>query len=79
MTIEPDQIADIPYQHREVIARWLIQRVKPASSLLARSLFSEEASALARDVMLGAAVDLIDPLSEDSTIEHATGILASLR
>lgn len=69
------ELAAIPEGHRRTIARWLAGQ----STMLRPSwLFSAQSIQLARDVLKGAAVDLVDPTAEDSTIEHAAKVLHDL-
>ena len=75
MTVTPGDLAAIPYEHRKTLARWLLQRgqgFQPSIFLSAR-----EAGCI-RDTFTGAAVDVADPLSEDSTIGHAAHVLGTL-
>jgi hypothetical protein len=67
--IEPEDLAKIPTTHRHTIGLWLTERAAQfePSWLLPNSI--------GRDILWGAAADLIDPLSEDSTLEHAHDVL----
>lgn len=79
MTIEPIDLAYIPEPDRRIIARWLVQRSNEVMSPMAKLLYGEVSVGLVRDSLLGAAVDLVDPLSDDASIEHATQVLKTLR
>lgn len=70
-----EALAAIPEEHRRLLARWLAAQ----STLLRPSwLFPAQTTLLARDVLRGAAVTLVDPLSEDSTVSHAAEVLSEL-
>lgn len=69
------ELAAIPEGHRRTVARWLAGK---ATMLRPSFLFSERVIYLARDVLKGAAVDLVDPTAEDSTIDHAAEVLHGL-
>lgn len=71
--VEPEDLMMIPETYRRIIARWLVQR----GSIPTGGLFPQETQAH-NDALRGAAVDLVDPLAEDSTIMHAREVLADL-
>lgn len=74
-TILAEDLAAIPAEHRRTIALWLTQ---VAESHTGGWVISAAEAALIRNVLLGAAVDLADPTSEDTTVEHAAAILGEL-
>lgn len=76
MTITPEDLAAIPEEHRKIIARWFIQR---AETFEPSWVLSWDAATIIRGVLTGSAVDLADPLSDDSTTGHATRVLDTLR
>lgn len=71
----PQQLDAIPEADRRVIARWLCER----AASLRPSIFAtpKEVEAIS-GVMFGFATDLVDPLAEDTTVEHTARVLASL-
>ncbi len=73
--ITVEQLASIPVEHRAVIARWLCER----SDQIRPSMFAtpREVEAIS-GVVFGLAVDLADPLSDDSTVAHSVAVLADL-
>lgn len=80
----PDQallheLDKVPVEHRRTIARWLADK-GAMYGRCGKSLVDPDgtrAVALA-DAFKGAAVDLMTPLAEDTTVEHANGVLADL-
>jgi hypothetical protein len=70
-----EDLAAIPAEHRRTIALWLTQ---VADSHTGGWVISAAEAALIRNVLLGAAVDLADPTSEDTTTDHAVEVLARL-
>lgn len=66
------ELAEIPQEQRRVIARWLVERAAQFRPSLV--LTKHEAQQI-QGVVLGLAVDLFDPLGDDSTIEHAAQVL----
>jgi hypothetical protein len=73
--IRPEDLAGIPAEHRRVIARWLCER----ANSIRPSMFCtpSEAEAIG-GVMYGVAVDLADPLADDSSVAHSAAVLATL-
>lgn len=76
MPITPEDLAAIPEEHRKVIARWLIQRSETFTSSW---MLPSDAAAIIQSALTGSAVDIADPLSDDSTTDHATRVLDTLR
>jgi hypothetical protein len=64
--IELGDLERIPQQYRHTIAQWLLER---ANAFQPSPLFPDVS--MARVALQGAAVDLVLPSAEDSTIEHA--------
>ncbi len=75
-TVTPEDLAKIPAEHRRTIARFLIQR---ADGTRGSWVLSDHTRRIVADVLNGAAVDIADPLADDSTIAHAADILTDLR
>lgn len=75
MTVETSDLAAVPDEHRELIARWLNER---AAQFRPTFLLTDLAAGAVRDVLRGAAVDLARPAAEDSTTGHANEVLADL-
>lgn len=73
--ITPDQLNAIPLEHRRTIALWLYQRGDQYAPSL---VLTAGMSMVLRDAFAGAAVDLADPLSDDSTIGHGAHVLGSI-
>lgn len=73
--ITPEDLDTIPLGHRRTIALWLAQRAVDFHESWVLS--ASDALVIGR-ALAGAAVDLADPLSEDTTISHALDVLASL-
>ena len=69
--IEPEDLAKIPTMHRHKIALWLAERAAEHTG----SIFGAAYQSAVRETLWGAAADLIDPLSEDSTLDHAHDVL----
>jgi hypothetical protein len=69
--VEPEDLAALPEAHRRIIARWLAER----GSLPEGGLFPQQAQGF-NSGLRGAAVDLVAPLSEDSSVMHAREVLA---
>lgn len=70
--IEPTDLDKIPTTHRHTIGLWITERatqIQPSIALTA------ETAAVIRDVLWGVAADLVDPLSEDTTLVHALDVL----
>lgn len=76
MPVTPEDLAAIPQGHRLTIARWLIERAD--SIRAAWWILPDSAASAVRGHLAGAAVDLADPLTDDSTIDHANDVLRSL-
>lgn len=72
--VEPEDIAAIPEVYRRIIARYLAQR----ATVRAGGLVPDNWAQAHNDALRGAAVDLAEPLAEDSTIMHAAEMLADL-
>lgn len=73
--VELGDLARIPEEYRRVIARYLVQdakRYRPSFVL------SEHSAKLIAGVLTGAAVTLMTPLDEDTTIMHAADVLDDL-
>lgn len=73
--VHPADLAAIPLEHRQTIGRWLYERsrmVEPSC------LLGAEAADAARGMLAGAAADLVDPESEDTTVAHENAALAEL-
>jgi hypothetical protein len=72
--VETEDLAQIPVAYRRLIAHWLVQRgdVRP------RGLVSPERVHGHNDALRGAAVDLMFPLADDSTVAHAAEVLTDL-
>lgn len=69
------QVADVPEEHRRLIARWLLAlRGQYRPSLV---LTSHEANLIV-GVLTGAVTELCDPLSEDTTLLHAAEVVEEL-
>ena len=73
---EPEQLAAIPAEHRETIARWILER---ADGIGPSFLCTPATADMCRAVLVGVAVDLADPGAEDSTIELAEAVTRRLR
>jgi hypothetical protein len=75
--IEPADLAKIPTAHRHTIALWLTERSRTFRNdrIQLSGLIPAETYRAASDALWGAAADLIDPLSEDSTLSHAHDVL----
>jgi hypothetical protein len=71
-----EDLAVIPAEHRALIAVWLIER---ADAMKPSWLFPEAEARAVRNALAGCAVDLADPLAEDSTIGHAEQVMAELK
>lgn len=69
--IEPADLDKIPTTHRHTIGLWLQER---AAAIEPSWVIPGLASTI-RDVVWGLAADLIDPLSEDTTLAHAHDVL----
>lgn len=72
---ELDELMAVPEEHRRTIARWLLDRSERYQPSM---VLSEDAAELVRGAVLGCAVDLADPESEDSTVEHANEVILGL-
>lgn len=69
-------VAQIPEESRRVIARWLLAQAEQYRP----SMFLDERQvSLIQGVITGAAVDVMDPTSEEVTNAHAARILGSLQ
>lgn len=71
----------VPIEHRRIIARWLVAKGQLYTQMSKRpNLLDPDGriSAMVADVLKGAAVDLMDPLTEDHTVDHANNVLADL-
>lgn len=75
MSIEASELAAIPEEHRRTIARWLLERTKQYRSSF---VLSEDEAKLITGALAEAAVVLVDPESEDSTLTHAADVLQDL-
>jgi hypothetical protein len=73
--IEPEDLAKIPAAHRHTIGLWLAERAAAFQRSQLHGLIPAEVYRAASDALWGAATDLIDPLSEDSTLTHAHDVL----
>lgn len=73
--VTTDQLAAIPTEHRRLISRWLTER---AAQFTPSWLCPQDVSHGIQNALNGAAVDLADPLTDDSTLSHAAGTLTSL-
>lgn len=73
--IEAEQIEAIPEQHRRLIAQWLLERV---AQYQPSWLLPQWQVALLCDAISGVAVDLMRPVSDDSTLDYAAEVLHDL-
>lgn len=73
--VTDDDLWAVPLEHRQTIARWLAQR---AASFEPSFFLSDRAAEAIRDAVRGAAVDLMSPGVDDTTIGHAQAVLGSL-
>jgi hypothetical protein len=69
--IQPEDLDKIPSTHRHMIGLWLAER----ATLMRQGPRWLGMEVGAADALWGAAADLIDPLSEDSTLAHAHDVL----
>lgn len=69
-------VAQIPAHHRKTVARWLLAQ---AEQYRPSMFLDREQAALVQGVLTGAAVDVMDPTSEEVTNAHAARILGSLQ
>ena len=74
--VQPEQLAAIPAEHRRTIALFLIDR---AENTRTSWVLDRHTRGIVSDVLYGAAVDLADPLSEDSTTHHAADVIQDLK
>ncbi len=73
--ITAEDIAAIPEGHRRTIARYLCDH----ALALRPSMFATQRDVEAiSSMLLGVAVDIVEPVSEDTTVQRATEVLASL-
>jgi hypothetical protein len=73
--VTEQELADIPEQYRRTIARWLLdraERCKPSR------LLDYHTARQIQGALGGAAVDLADPLAEDTTTGHARNVITDL-
>lgn len=68
--------SEVPVEHRRAVARWLIER---GDQFQQSWVLGAEQAQMIRGALYGAAVDLVDPDSEDTTVEHAAEVVAELR
>lgn len=73
--VTSEQLEQVPEQHRVLIARWLYER---AMTVMPSFVLSIESAYAIKDVLAGVAIDLADPVAEDSTTEHAAATLAKI-
>lgn len=73
--VTPEQLADVPVEHRRLIARWLAER---AAHMEGSLIFPRHITAQAQNALAGAAVDLCNPFDEDTTIGHGAELLAGI-
>lgn len=73
--ITVEQLADIPAEHRRVIARWLCER---ANGIRPSMVCTPDTAEAISGVLYGVAVDLADPLAEDTTLAHSVAVLNDL-
>lgn len=76
--VTPEALAKIPAVHRHTIALWMAQRAAAFRSSNINPLIPAGEYRAAADALWGAGVDLIDPLAEDTTLEHAHEVLSRL-
>jgi len=74
--ITPEDLAALPIEARRTIALWLVQR---AESFRTSWVLPKSERAAINQALVGVAVDLAEPLAEDSTIGHAAHVIGSLR
>jgi hypothetical protein len=73
--IEASELAAIPEEHRQVISCWLLERAKryqPSWVLSARE------AELVAGTLACVAVELMEPLSEDSTVARGKKVIETL-
>lgn len=73
--VTPAQLAAIPAEHRALVARFLIER---AAQFKPSFVLSAEMTSVIQAALTGAAVDLHDPESDDSTLGHVAVVVAEL-
>lgn len=73
--VTDEQLAAVPFEYRRTVAQWLAER---AGQFRQSHLFGEPMLALAREALQGAAVDLMTPGVDDTTIGHARAVLSEL-
>lgn len=73
--ITPEILAGIPDDHRRTIARWLLER---AGSYQPSIFINAHTAEHLHRALLGAAVDLAEPLADDTTIGFAAGVVTDL-
>jgi hypothetical protein len=75
VTVTSEDVAKIPETDRMVIARWILER---ASLYQPSMILTVEQADAVRVVLQGVAVDLVDPLADDSTIGAAVAVVAKI-
>lgn len=73
--VTPEDLAAIPAEHRRTIARWLAEK---AEAVRPSFVMPPTVAMTVTAYLSGAAVDLVEPLAEDTTISHAAAILRDL-
>lgn len=73
--IRPADLAALPIEDRKVIARWICER---ADQIRPSIYCTPDTVEAITGVLYGIAVDLADPESDDSTVQHAREVLATI-
>lgn len=73
--VTDDDLAAVPLEYRRTVARWLTER---AASIQPSIFVTDHEAGLIRACLQGAAVYLMSPGVDDSTIGHAQAVLGGL-
>lgn len=68
-------MAAVPVEHREAVARWLIQR---AGRYQPSFILTGDQAGMIQDALCSAAVDVADPTAENSTLAHSAEVMRRL-